>query len=205
MFNYDIHDVNVNRIFYLFYYKYQHWYWVFNKSARFLKYRRNYKELESVSKYFLAVFMYGWCQWCEKENLLKLYFFYSLAFIFQINVNAIKDIVTKHGPQLRELHIGGNYYLNFPALANSIFVSKLFPISILSSSKISNELTFLTHKINRQCQCCILVYILDNDKRNRLIFLVEITRSEVILGNSNLLLLIDNKYQLCLSCSVNLL
>lgn len=38
-----------------------------------------------------------------------------------INANAIKDIVTKHGPQLRELHIGGIYYFNFPALANSIF------------------------------------------------------------------------------------
>lgn len=79
--------------------------------------------------------MYGWY---EKENLLKLYVLYSFASISQINVNAIKDIVTKHGPQLRELHIGGNYYLNFPALANNIFVRNLFSISILSSSNSIN-------------------------------------------------------------------
>lgn len=76
--------------------------------------------------------------WYEKENLLKLYVLYSFASISQINVNAIKDIVTKHGPQLRELHIGGNYYLNFPALANNIFVRNLFSISILSSSNSIN-------------------------------------------------------------------
>lgn len=134
--------------------------------------------------------------WYEKENLLKLYVLYSFASISQINVNAIKDIVTKHGPQLRELHIGGNYYLNFPALANNIFVRNLFSISILSSSNSINlKWTHLiTHEINRQCQCIFEDSILDYDKGNRLIFLVEITRIEGILGYGSLLLLFDNKY-----------
>ncbi|XP_048778371.2 F-box/LRR-repeat protein 6-like isoform X2 [Ostrea edulis] len=39
-----------------------------------------------------------------------------------ISVGTLKDITLKHGLlQLKELHLGGNYYLNFPALANSIF------------------------------------------------------------------------------------
>lgn len=60
--------------------------------------------------------------------------------------------------------------------------------------EISNELTLITHEINRQCQCIFEDSILDYDKGNRLIFLVEITRYEGILGYGSLLLLIDNKY-----------
>lgn len=60
--------------------------------------------------------------------------------------------------------------------------------------EISNELTLITHEINRQCQCIFEDSILDYDKGNRLIFLVEITRYEGTLGYGSLLLLIDNKY-----------
>ncbi|XP_078326652.1 F-box/LRR-repeat protein 6-like isoform X2 [Crassostrea virginica] len=38
-----------------------------------------------------------------------------------INANNIKDIVMKHCKSIKELHIGGNSYLNFPALANRIY------------------------------------------------------------------------------------
>jgi hypothetical protein len=66
----------------------------------------------------------------------------------KINVSILKDITQKHRPhQLTELHLGGNYYLNFPALANSIFVSTStsvnFILLIVSLSFVTKTLSFL--------------------------------------------------------------
>lgn len=70
-----------------------------------------------------------------------------------INVNAIKDIVTKHGPQLRELHIGGNYYLNFPALANSIFENcPCLEVLDVSNCRFSGDYVSIdVHKFQTGC------------------------------------------------------
>uniref|UniRef100_K1Q514 F-box/LRR-repeat protein 6 n=1 Tax=Magallana gigas TaxID=29159 RepID=K1Q514_MAGGI len=70
-----------------------------------------------------------------------------------INVNAIKDIVTKHGPQLRELHIGGNYYLNFPALANNIFENcPCLEVLDVSNCRFSGDYVSIdVHKFQTGC------------------------------------------------------